>query len=195
MKSSSVRGLRAGSSVKTTGWFGTSRSSAATVPVLRAASTSQAGGRRRRLPLVAAAGDEQEADVARHLRRLDDRDPVRPQRPLDFLLGQPALRRHLEQRRRRPFRRQLAQHLPGEAGIGSGDVTVERGLAGRRRGTFGSAAGPDQDEGEQEEQDGNATELVCHERADYSRGRGRSPGESPAPRRGLTHGFVPTTAL
>ena len=45
MKSSSDRGLRAGSSWKITGWFGTSRSSAVTVPVSRAASTSQAGGR------------------------------------------------------------------------------------------------------------------------------------------------------
>ena len=44
MKSSSVRGLRAGSSLKTTGWFGTIRSSATTVPVSRAASTSHFAG-------------------------------------------------------------------------------------------------------------------------------------------------------
>jgi hypothetical protein len=44
MKSSSTRGLRAGSSVKTTGWFGTIRSSATIVPVLRAASTSHFDG-------------------------------------------------------------------------------------------------------------------------------------------------------
>ena len=45
MKSSSERGVRAGSSLKMTGWFGTRRSSAVTVPVSRAASTSHAGGR------------------------------------------------------------------------------------------------------------------------------------------------------
>ena len=67
MKSSSVRGFFAGSSLKTTGWFGTIRSSAVTVPVSLAASTSQAGGRaggwRSRLPPVMNSS----ADVARDL--------------------------------------------------------------------------------------------------------------------------------
>ena len=44
MKSSSVRGLRAGSSLKITGWFGTIRSSATTVPVSLAVSTSHDDG-------------------------------------------------------------------------------------------------------------------------------------------------------
>ena len=56
MKSSSDRFAWAGSSVKTTGWLGTRRNSAVMVPVLRAASTSHAGGDaggwRSRLPPV-----------------------------------------------------------------------------------------------------------------------------------------------
>ena len=63
---------------------------------------------RRRVAIVAAAADEEEPDVARHLLRRDDDEPVLPQRLLDLLLRQPALRREIDQRRRCPFGRQRA---------------------------------------------------------------------------------------
>ena len=83
----------------------------------------------RRLPIEAPAGDEEKADVAGDLRRPDDRDPVRPERPFDFLFGQPALGSHVEQRRREPVTSgEISNGFPLEARVRGRHVPVERSL-------------------------------------------------------------------
>ena len=58
-----------------------------------------------------------------------DGDPVRPLRPLDLLFRQPALGRHVDQRRGQTLAcRQVTRRLPGEARVGRRDVAVERGF-------------------------------------------------------------------
>ena len=95
---------------------------------------------RRRVPVVAAAADEEKSDVARHLLGRDDDEPVLPHGLLDLGVSQPLLRRQVDQGRRRPFGGQRLRHAPRVVGIGRGDVLVERRFRCARRGRRQAAA-------------------------------------------------------
>ena len=89
----------------------------------------------RRLPIVAAAADEEQPDVARHLLRRDHDEPVLPDRLLDFLLVSQRCDVRSISVAVAPSAGSSAHGLPREARIGGRDVPVERGLRrGRARG-------------------------------------------------------------
>ena len=122
---------------------------------------------RRGLTLEAAAGDEEQRHVARHLLGTDDGQPVRPQGTLHLGLGQPLLRGHFQQRGRDAFRRERFQDLPGETGIRRRDISVERRLCSGARLRLLSV--PREDGGGRQERDQNSVAGERHGRGDYSR--------------------------
>ena len=131
--------------MNTIGWFGTIRSSADHGAGVARDIDHPRRRPRRRLPIEAAAGDEQKADVARDLAGRTTVSQCLQSGSLHFLFRQPFLRRHLDQRGRRALRRQLAHDLPREVRIRRRHVAVERRspARGRSRAVLAAAVRPE----------------------------------------------------
>ena len=79
----------------------------------------------RRRRFLAAPADKEHGGRARDAVGLDDRQPMLPQCPIDFLSRAPCLRFKIDHICRAALAGYGAGELPGEAVVGLGDVLVE----------------------------------------------------------------------